>query len=237
MKEILLALAFPFGAIIICIIIYVIARIYFAIRDGRSKRRNAVPVLSASEQEKLNNDMQNNPLLKESLAVAEEEIAAMEQTEAFRQVCERIEKIRKQGELQGIENAVTGVHTAGSMILLGSVFRVDEDWNYIPLENFGYEQNKQACRFGESEDMRIDISPHLSDTEVIALNMAVTRYLDKGRGMFETEFFDLPIMEAPKKISIVCKAEFSDGTPVTLNFGRPPFNTAYSVLKKEYFKS
>jgi hypothetical protein len=237
MKEIMICLAFPFGAIILCILVYIIARTYFAIRDGKSRKRNAIPVLSSEEQEKHNNDMKNNPALKEALSVAEQQISDMEQTETYKQICERIDKIQKQGDLQGIENAVTGVHTAGSMILLGSHFRLDEEWNYQLVEGVDYEQNKKACRFGESEDMRIDISPHLSDTEAIALNMAVTRYLDRGRGIYETEFFDLPVVEAPKKVLITCEVELSDGTPVTLNFGKPPFNTANSVLKKEYFKS
>ncbi|MBP3921663.1 MAG: hypothetical protein J6D27_01730 [Ruminiclostridium sp.] len=237
MEDILFALAFPFGAIIICIVVYIIARIYFAIRDSRHKKKNAIPALSPEEQKKLNNDMQNNPALKEALDVAVEEIPHMEQSDIYKQICERIDKIQKQGELQGIENAVTGVHTAGSMILLGSRFRLDEEWNYQLLPQISYEENKKACRFGESEDMRIDISPHLTDTEVIALNMAVTRYLDRGRGIYETEFSDLPVMDAPRKRVIVCSVTLSDGTPVTLNFGRPPFNTACSVLKKEYFNS
>ncbi|MBQ8930864.1 MAG: hypothetical protein IJ045_00335 [Ruminiclostridium sp.] len=237
MEDILFALAFPFGAIIICIVVYIIARIYFAIRDSRHKKKNTIPTLSPEEQEKLNKDMQENPHLKEALLVAEEEIPRMEQSDIYKQICERIDRIQKEGDLQGIENAVTGVHTAGSMILLGSHFRLDEEHNYQLLPGVSYEQNKKACRFGESEDMRVDISPHLSDTEVIALNMAVTRYLDRGRGMYETEFFDLPVMDAPKKRAIVCELNLSDGTPVALNFGRPPFNTANSVLKKEFFKS
>ena len=235
MDDILFALAFPFGAIIICIVIYLIARIYFAIRDGRSKARNKLQPLTPEEQQKLNSDMENNPLLKESLTCAEEEIGKMEQAEIYKQVCERIDKILAKGAEMGVENAVTGVHTAGSMVLLGSRFALDENKDFVLQPTISYEQNKKACRFGESEDLRFDVSPHLTDTEVIALAIAVTRYLDKGRGIFETELYDLPVMDAPKKTAITCGAELSDGTPLTLHYGMPPFNTANSVLKKELF--
>ncbi len=237
MDDILFALSFPFWAIVICIVVYIIARIYFAIRDSIKKKKNAIPVLSPEEQQKLNDDMQKNPLLKEAIGYAEEEISKIEKTDIYKKICERIDKICGQGQLQGIENAVTGVHCAGSMVLLGSRFKLDENKNFVPLSDMSYEQNKNACRFGESEDLRFDISPHLSDTEVIAFAIAVTRYLDKGRGMFETELYDLPIIDAPKKRAITCFAELSDGTSLTLHYGMPPFNTASSVLKKEFFSS
>ena len=88
MEDILFALCFPFGAIIICIVVYIIARIYFAIRDSRKKKKNTIPTLSAEEQEKLNKDMQNDPFLKEALTVAEEEISDMEQSDIYKQICE-----------------------------------------------------------------------------------------------------------------------------------------------------
>ncbi len=237
MDDILFALSFPFWAIVICIVVYIIARIYFAIRDGVKKKKNAIPVLSPEEQQKLNDDMENNPLLKEALSLAEEDISKIEKTDIYKEICERIDKINGQGKTQGIENAVTGVHCAGSMVLLGSRFRLDENKDFVLIPDISYEQNKNACRFGESEDLRFDISPHLSDTEVIAFAIAVTRYLDKGRGMYETELFDLPVMDAPRKRAITCHAELSDGTALTLHYGMPPFNTAYSVLKKEYLSS
>ena len=237
MDDILFALSFPFWAIVICIGIYIVARIYFAIRDGIKKKKNAIPVLSPEEQQKLNDDMQNNPLLKEAIGYAEEDIDKIEQTDIYKEVCDRIDRIHEQGKIKGIENAVTGVHASGSMVLLGSRFKLDEKKEFVLLPDVSYEQNKNACRFGESEDLRFDISPHLSDTEVIAFAIAVTRYLDKDRGMFETELYDLPVMDAPKKRAITCKAELSDGTPLTLHYGMPPFNTANSVLKKEFFSS
>ena len=236
-QGILLSLMFPFGAIVLCIIVYIVARIYFAIRDGKSRARNKVPEISPEEQQKLNSEMENNPLLKEALAAAEGEIGEMEQSDIYIQVCKRIDKILKQGQDLGVENAVTGVHVAGSMVLLGSRFGLNEEKEFIVIPDKSYEQNKKACRFGESEDLRFDISPHLTDTNVIALAGAITRYLDKGRGMYETELYDLPVMEAPKKIAITCGAELSDGTPLTLHYGMPPFNTANSVLKKDYFNS
>ena len=237
MDDILFALSFPFWAIVICIGVYIVARIYFAIRDGVKKKKNAIPVLSPEEQQKLNDDMQQNPLLKEAIGYAEEEIGKIEQTDIYKDICKRIDKINEQGKTKGIENAVTGVHCAGSMVLLGSRFKLDENKEFVPLPDISYEQNKNACRFGESEDLRFDVSPHLTDTEVVAFAIAVTRYLDKGRGMFETELYDLPVMDAPKKRVITCNAELSDGTPLTLHYGMPPFNTASSVLKKEFFIS
>ncbi len=234
-NEALYALLIPFGAIIISLVIYAIVMTVHNVRLKKRIKQRQRPRLSEEEKQTVKNELMNGDELKEKLAELEAVAQKLVKKETCKKVFDELAYLTdKAKELNVEKNIFTGFHIGESVVLINSAITLTKEDGYVLAKPKTYDENKKSCRFGESEDLRVDISPHFTDMEIAAMALLLSRRLSENGKRFETEFFDLLIM--PKKYgNFYCDIATNKGESITLTYGIPPFKTASIVMKKEYY--
>ncbi len=229
----LVTLLFPLAGIVIALIIYGIVLIVYNVRRKKCIKRTVRPELTDEDKEILRREITESDELKEKLLAIEQEAEKLKSKPVYKKVTDELQYIiDKADSLSVRENVFTGFHVGESVILVNSAIGHNDDGYYVK-ESVSYEDNKKSCRFGEAEDLRIDISPHLTDIQTAAMALLLMRRDDIGN-RYETEFYDLLIL--PKKYgNFYCDVNTVKGEKITLSYGVPPFGTASITLKSEYF--